>query len=85
MSTLELIKEYISKHAVNPPENLTLESRLDGIGVESLAMLELLFEVEDKYGITLPNDAPMPETVGQLVELIEKYKPSAVSKKGATA
>ncbi len=42
-------------------------------------MLELLFEVEDKYGVHLPNDVPRPETVGQLVELIEKFKPPAVN------
>jgi len=77
MSTLELIKDYIDRHVDNPPENLTLENRLDGIGLDSLAMLELMFEIEDKYNIRLPNDATKPETVGQLVELIEKFKPSA--------
>lgn len=75
MGTLKLIKEYVERHVDNPPENLTLESRLDGIGVDSMAMLELMFELEDKYGIRLPNDAAKPETVGQLVELVEKFKP----------
>ncbi len=79
METLELIKEYISRHVDNPPENLTLESRLNEIGLDSLALLQLLFEVEDKYGVHLPNNVPMPETVGQLVELIEKFKPPAVN------
>ena len=79
MSTLELIKEYINRHVDQPPENLEMESRLDGIGLDSLAMLELFFEIEDKYGISLPNDVPMPETVGQLVNLIEKFKPPEVN------
>ena len=79
MSTLELIKEYINRHVDQPPENLEMESRLDGIGLDSLAMLELFFEFEDKYGISLPNDVPMPETVGQLVNLIEKFKPPEVN------
>ena len=79
MGTLELIKEYINRHVDQPPENLEMESRLDGIGLDSLSMLELFFEIEDKYGISLPNDVPMPETVGQLVKLIEKFKPPEVN------
>lgn len=79
MGTLELIKEYVNRHTDNPPENLALESKLDEIGLDSLALLELMFEVEDKYGINLPNDVKMPETVGQLVELVEKFKPPVVN------
>ena len=79
MGTLELIKEYINRHVDQPPENLEMESRLDGIGLDSLAMLELFFEIEDKYGISLPNNVPMPETVGQLVKLIDKFKPPEVN------
>ena len=79
MSTLELIKEYINRHVDQPPENLEMESRLDGIGLDSLSMLELFFEIEDKYGISLPNNVPMPETVGQLVKLIDKFKPPEVN------
>ena len=78
MGTLELIKEYINRHVDNPPENLTLESRLNEIGLDSLALLQLLFEVEDKYGVHWPNNVPTPKTVGQLVELVEKFKPPAV-------
>lgn len=79
MGTLELIKEYVNRHTDNPPENLALESKLDEIGLDSLALLELMFEVEDKYGINLPNDVKMPGTVGQLVELVEKFKPPVVN------
>ena len=79
MDTLELINEYLKRHVNNPPENLTLESKLDGIGLDSLALLELLFELEEKYGISLPNDLSRPETVGQLVEIVEKLKPAMVN------
>lgn len=78
MDTLELLKEFIKQHVDNPPENLMLESRLDAIGVDSLTLLELMFDLEDKYGIHLPGDLPPPETVGQLVKLFEKFKPATV-------
>lgn len=78
-NTLDLIKEYIDRHIDNPPAELTLDSKLDEIGLDSLAMLELMFELEDKYGIHVPNDTLKPETVGQFVELVEKFKPAAVN------
>lgn len=77
MSTLELVKEYINSHVDNPPENVTLETKLAAVGLDSLAMLELMFELEDKYNFQFPNDAPKPDTIGELVELFEKYKPSS--------
>ncbi len=76
---LELIKVYLDRHLDNPPENLTPESRIDEIGVDSLALLELMMELEDKYDFRLPEDVPTPETVGQLLALVEKYKPAAVN------
>ena len=79
MDTLELLKEFIKQHVDNPPENLTAESRLDAIGVDSLTLLELMFDLEDKYGIRLPEDLPQPETVGQLVEIFEKFKPATIN------
>ncbi len=76
MESFALIREYINKHVNNPPENITLESKLNAVGIDSLALLELVFELEEKHGVNVPNDVVMPETVAQLIELIEKYKPA---------
>lgn len=78
-NNLDLIKDYVEKHVGNQPVNLTHESKLDEIGIDSLALLELMFEFEDKYDFSLPGNVQMPGTVGQLLELIDKYKPSAVN------
>ena len=77
-NNLELIRDYLERHFDHPPENLTPDSRLDEIGIDSMALLELIFELEDKYDIRLPDDVSSPETVGQLLALVEQYKPSAV-------
>jgi acyl carrier protein len=77
-NTLDLIKDYLERHLDNPPENLTPESRLDEIGIDSLGLLELIFDLEEQYKISVPQDIPTPETIGQLIEIIEKYKPVTV-------
>ncbi len=79
MNTLELITQYVKEHVDNPPDSLALESKLNDIGLDSLAVLEMMFEIEEKYDIHLPNNVQMPETVGQLVDLIEKFKPLLVN------
>lgn len=76
---LDLIKNYLEQHVDNPPESFTLDSKIDDIGLDSMALLELFFELEDRYGIRLPEDVPTPQTVGQLVALIEQYRPETVS------
>jgi acyl carrier protein len=79
MDNLDIIKDYLDRHADNPPENLTPETKLDELGIDSMALLELIFEMEDKHGIRLPDNVPTPENVGQLLKLIEQYKPAAVN------
>lgn len=72
MDTIELLKEFVKKHVNNPPEQIGVDSKLAEIGIDSLNLLELLFEVEEKFGVRFSNDMPRPETVGELVDTFEK-------------
>lgn len=52
------------------------ETRLDALGVDSLAMLEIIFEIEEQLDIELPFNGGNPAdyanvTVGDLVRQIE--------------
>ena len=74
LDTLGLLKEFVKAHVDNAPEDITAESKLSEIGIDSLNLLELLFEVEEKYGVRFPNDLPQPETVGQLIEILDNIR-----------
>jgi acyl carrier protein len=37
-------------------------------------LLELLFELEEKLGITVPNDFPTPGNVGELVDVVDRIR-----------
>lgn len=74
MDTLELLKEFVKARVDHPPENITRETKLADTGIDSLNLLELLFEVEEKYGIRFPNDLPQPETVGELLDVLDKIR-----------
>lgn len=77
-NTLEIIQDYINKHSDNPPENLTMETRLNEVGIDSLAMLELFFEFEDKHDFKLPSDIKTPETIGELFAIVERLRPAVI-------
>ncbi|MBS1207774.1 MAG: acpP [Proteobacteria bacterium] len=77
MDTLELLREFIKRRVTNPPEEVNPESRLEDIGVDSLTLLDLMFDMEDKFGVRMPDDLPRPETVAELIEIFEKLKPAS--------
>jgi acyl carrier protein len=75
METLEQLKEFIQRRVGNLTEPVTTESNLEAIGVDSLMLLDLMFDLEDKYNVRLPDDVARPETVGDLIAIFEKLKP----------
>lgn len=47
-------------------------TELASLGVDSLSLLELMFEIEEKFGVTVDQDAAPPRKCGELVALIER-------------
>jgi acyl carrier protein len=73
MDTLEQVREYISTKVGTPVENIVPEATLESIGVDSLMLLDLMFDFEDQLKIKLPNDLPRPETVAELIDVFDSY------------
>lgn len=79
METLELLQDFIKRRVGTLTEPVTLESNLEAIGVDSLMLLDLMFDLEDKYNVRMPDDLPRPETVGDLIAIFDKLKPAAAA------
>lgn len=47
-------------------------TELASLGVDSLSLLELVFEIEEKFGVKVDEDTPPPRSCGELVALIER-------------
>lgn len=47
-------------------------TELSSLGVDSLALLELMFEIEEKFGVKVDEDTPPPRSCGELASLIER-------------
>ncbi len=55
-------------------ENVTEETFIqDGLGLDSLQIAELLFEIEEKFGVKISDEqARQLATVGQLIDTIQE-------------
>ncbi|MGH8796534.1 MAG: acyl carrier protein [Caldimonas sp.] len=70
-TTLERLREILVKDYRLDPEKLTLEAPLEGLGIDSLGVAELLFNVEDEFAITLPAEPVLLPTIGDVVHYID--------------
>ncbi len=58
-------------------EKLLPDATLESLGLDSLAIIEFMFQIEDKFGIQIPDQANPPRTLGEMVQLIEPLLPAA--------
>ncbi len=47
-------------------------------GVDSLALVEFIFDVEDHMGVTVPDDNPRMDTLADLAEAIDRVRTKGV-------
>lgn len=70
MATLDTVKEVLESNLDIDPENVTEGATFDDLGIDSLDMVELICDLEEKCSV----DFGEPEgltTVGDLVEYID--------------
>ena len=71
MTTLERLRAILVRDYKLAPEALVPEAPLESLGIDSLGVAELLFNVEDEFGITLPPEPVQLPTIGDVVAYID--------------
>src|SRR5439155_25416469 len=69
---LTVLSEFLHKRENIDPARVTPEALLEELKVDSLMLLELLFEFEDRLGVKVPQDIPRPKTVGDLLGIVDR-------------
>jgi len=81
MNDLELIQNFLKDRVESPLLNkIVPDATLTELGVDSLMLIELIFEFEDKTGITVPADLPQPKTVGELLKQLNDIRSKQATK-----
>ncbi len=71
---LAVLSAFLHKTQEIDPALVTPDALLEDLKVDSLLLIELLFEFEDKFGVTMPRDIPPPKTVGDLLRIVDGLK-----------
>jgi acyl carrier protein len=76
MDVLYEVKQIIAKQARVPVDQLTADSRLEALGIESIDVIEIVFALEEKFGVTLPfnaNESAVSEfeTIGKVADAVK--------------
>jgi acyl carrier protein len=74
----EKLKQMIAEEFTIPIEKLTPEATMESLGIDSLALIDFMFNVEDKLGIEMPDSRAPLTTLGEVYAEIEKAKPKAL-------
>jgi len=71
MSTLEILQDLLIEDYALTREQLREDAPLEALGVDSLGLVELMFRVEDRFGVQIPGDPPDMQTLGDVARFVD--------------
>ncbi len=79
MSIREKVIAIIAEQAVLEPADVTMDSTLEDLGIDSLGLVESIFAIEEEFDLSIPFNANEPtqsdfdiSNVGAIIAGIEK-------------
>lgn len=76
MSSLKALQDLIQEKYGIEPSALDAHTSMREQGIDSLALVEFLFEVEDKFGISFPDGRSDIDTLAALAGLVDQLRAS---------
>ena len=81
INDLALIQNFLKDRVESTVlDKIVPDATLAELGIDSLMLVELIFEFEDKTGITVTADLPSPKTVGELLRQLNDIRNQQASK-----
>lgn len=72
MTTLERLTRIMTQRYKVEPAQLTPEQPLDALGIDSLGMVEMLFFIEEEFGVHLPSEGVTFATLGEAAKYVDE-------------
>ncbi len=80
--TLTTVQQLLAKALGAPAQEFRSDRALSEIGIDSLGVMDVMFQLEDVYSIRIPEEKVPLETVGDVVQLIDRLRREAPGKPG---
>lgn len=81
MSTLQTIQRMMAEQFELKTEDLTPDAQLEALGLDSLSVIEFMFNIEDEFHIKLPDERVEIKTIQDIANVVERMvaeqKPAA--------
>lgn len=71
---LEIVRGFLERRLGIAPARIMPAVRLCDLDVNSMLLLELFFEFEDKLGLELSKCTATPKTVGDLLDAVRQMR-----------
>lgn len=72
MTTLERLSRILAQRYKLDPARLTPDQPLGSLGIDSLGMVEMLFFIEEEFGVHLPSEGVAFGTLGEAAKYIDE-------------
>lgn len=72
MSSLQIIQNKLVEQLDLKIEDLTPDASLESLGLDSLSVIELMFNIEDELKIKLPDERAELKTLRDVVNVLDK-------------
>jgi acyl carrier protein len=81
MSTQDQIIAILADQALLQPSDVALDNSLEDLGIDSMALVESIFAIEEAFDISIPFNANEPQngdfdisTVAAIIAAVDKLK-----------
>ena len=72
MSSLQTIQRMMVEQFDLKLEDLTPDAQLEGLGLDSLSVIEFMFNLEDELKIKLPDERVELKTIQDVANIVDK-------------
>ena len=70
--TFERLRQILAKEFEVAPELIHPGARMDELAIDSLAVIEVIFQLEDEFKINFPQKPENMQTVGDLASCVDR-------------
>lgn len=70
-TTIDRLRLLLAKDYKLDPAMLTADAPLEALGIDSLGVAELMFNIEDEFKVTIPGEPVVLKTVGDVVNYVD--------------
>lgn len=72
MSTLQTIQRMMAEQFELKEETLTPDAQLESLGLDSLSVIEFMFNIEDEFKLKLPDERVELKTIQDIANIVDR-------------